>query len=81
MPSVVAPGRRRPITRSHAEIGWRSSDVSAPVMSGSWWSGTHRSGGSGLSVSPKKPGGATPATVNGWPSTTSVAPTMAGSPP
>ena len=25
MPSVVAPGRSRPITRSHAEIGWRSS--------------------------------------------------------
>ena len=38
MPSVVAPGRRRPITRSHAEIGWRRIDVS-PLISGSCWSG------------------------------------------
>ena len=78
MPSMVAPGRRRPITRSHDEIGWRSSDVSAPVMSGSCCSGTHMSGGSARSVSPKKPGGVTPATVNAWPSMTSVAPTIDG---
>jgi hypothetical protein len=63
MPAIDAPGRSRPITRSHDEMGWRSSDVVAPVMSGSCCSGTHRSGGSARSVSPKNPGGVTPATV------------------
>ena len=32
MPSVVAPGLRRPMTRSQAETGWRSSEL-APVTS------------------------------------------------
>ena len=77
MPSVVAPGRSRPITRSHAETGWRRSDVS-PLISGSCCSGIHRSGGSPRSVSPKNPGGVTPTTVNGCPSMTSVAPTIDG---
>ena len=81
MPSIVAPGRRRPITRSQEEIGCRSNDVSAPAISGSCCSGTHRSGGSARSVSPKKPGGVTPATVNAWPSMTSVEPTIEVSPP
>ena len=81
MPSIEAPGRSRPITRSHAEIGWRRSDVSAPAISGSCCNGTHMSGGSAFSVSPKNPGGVTPATVKAWPSTTSVAPTIEGSPP
>ena len=80
MPSVVAPGFSRPITRSHADTGWRSSAVS-PAISGSWCSGIHRSGGSPRSVSPKKPGPVTPMTVNGWPSRTSVAPTIFGSAP
>ncbi len=74
MPSVVAPGLRRPMTRSQAETGWRSSEL-APVIIGSCCSGIQRSGGLLRSVSPKKPGGATPATVNGWPSMTSVWPT------
>ena len=39
------------------------------------------SGGLARRVSPKKAGGATPATVIGRPSTTSVAPTIDGSPP
>ena len=68
MPSTVAPGRRRPITRSHEEIGCRSSDVSVPAISGSCCNGTHMSGGSAFSVSPKKPGGVTPATVKACPS-------------
>jgi hypothetical protein len=34
MPSVVAPGLRRPMTRSQAETGWRSSEL-APVTIGS----------------------------------------------
>ena len=80
MPSVVAPGRSRPITRSHAEIGCRSS-VFSPLMTGSCCTGIHMSGGSPRSVSPKNPGGVTPTTVNGCPSTTSVEPTTAGSPP
>ena len=50
-------------------------------MSGSCCSGIHRSGGSPRNVSPKNPGGVTPTTVNGWPSTTSVAPTIDGSAP
>ena len=66
MPSVVAPGRSRPITRSQAEMGWRRIDVS-PLISGSCWSGIQRSGGSPRSVSPKNPGGVTPTTVNGCP--------------
>jgi len=37
--------RSRPITRSQAEIGWRRI-VPLPAMSGSCWSGIHRSGGS-----------------------------------
>ena len=80
MPSIEAPGRRRPIARSHAATGWRSSELS-PAISGSCWSGIQRSGGSPRSVSPKNPGGATPMTVNGWPSTTNVEPTTEGSPP
>ena len=80
MPSVVAPGFSRPMTRSHADIGCRSSAVS-PVISGSWWSGIQRSGGSPRSVSPKKPGPVMPTTVNGCPSRTSVAPTIYGSAP
>ncbi len=52
MPSVVAPGCRRPMTRSQAEMGWRSSEVSLPAMSGSCCSGSHRSGGLAFSVSP-----------------------------
>ncbi len=39
------------------------------------------SGGLPRSVSPKNPGGATPITVNGWPSTTKVEPTTEGSDP
>ena len=49
-------------------------------MSGSCCSGSHRSGGSARSVSPKNPGGVTPATVNDWPSMTSVDPTTDASP-
>ena len=80
IPSVVAPGRRRPMTRSHADTGCRRI-VFPPLMTGSCWSGIHMSGGSPRSVSPKNPGGVTPATVNGCPSTTNVAPTTDGSPP
>jgi hypothetical protein len=67
------------MTRNHAPIGCRSSDVS-PLISGSCCSGIHMSGGSPRNVSPKNPGGATPSTVKGFPSMTSVAPTIAGSP-
>ena len=45
MPSIDAPGRSRPITRSHAETDWRSSEL-LPLMSGSCCSGIHKSGGS-----------------------------------
>jgi len=34
MSAVVAVGRRRPITRSQADIGWRRIEVS-PLISGS----------------------------------------------
>ena len=81
MPSIVASARSRPITRSHADMGWRSSDVSAPLMSGSCCSGSQRSGGSARRVSPKNPGGAIPETVNACPSIISVEPTTEGSPP
>jgi hypothetical protein len=80
MPSVAAPGRSRPMTRSQAATGCRRMEVS-PLISGSCWSGNHRSGGSGFSVSPKNPGGITPATVNAWPSMTTVDPTIVASPP
>ena len=80
MPSTEAPGRSRPITRSHAETGWRSSEP-PPAISGSCCSGIQRSGGLPRSVSPKNPGGAMPMTVNGCPSTTKVEPTTEGSPP
>ena len=31
MPSIEAPGRRRPITRNHAEMGWCSSALSPSI--------------------------------------------------
>ena len=34
MPSTVAPGRRRPMTRSHADTGWRRIDA-PPLIKGS----------------------------------------------
>ena len=80
IPAIEAPGRRRPIMRSHAETGWLSS-AALPSIIGSCWTGSQISGGSLRSVSPKNPGGATPMTVNGWPSMTKFEPTTFGSPP
>ena len=57
----------------HAQPGARSAAGAAsspPAIIGSCCSGIQRSGGSPRSVSPKKPGGATPTTVNGCPSMT-----------
>ena len=64
IPSTEAPGRNRPIMRSHAETDWCSSSPSPSIM-GSFWTGIQISGGSLSSVSPKKPAGATPITVKG----------------
>ena len=60
-PAVEAPGRRRPIIRSHAPADWRSN-VPSPAIIGSCCTGIQISGGSLRNVSPKKPGGATPIT-------------------
>ena len=48
---------------------------------GSCCTGIQISGGSLRKVSPKKPGGVTPITVNGCPSTTKLEPTTEGSAP
>src|SRR5580693_546520 len=77
MPAVVAPGRKRPMTRSHADGDWRSNDPEG-LMIGSCCVGIHRSGGSLRSVSPKNPGGAMPITVNGCPSMKNAEPTTDG---
>src|ERR1700733_9974896 len=66
IPAVDAPGRKRPITRSHADGDWRSNPDG--FMTGSCCNGIHKSGGSPRRVSPKNPGGAMPITVNGCPS-------------
>ena len=79
-PSGDAPGFSRPMTRSHAEIGCRSS-VLPPAINGSCCSGIQTSGGLPRSVSPKNPGGAMPTTVNGRPSMTKDDPTTDGSAP
>src|SRR6266436_3968173 len=62
--------------RSHADTGWRNRLPSAFII-GSCCRGTQMSGGSLSRVSPKNPGGATPITVTGWPSTTHAHPPAA----
>jgi len=52
MPSVVAPGRNRPIMRSHAETGWRSK-AAFGIHHRFLLKGTQISGGSLSRVSPK----------------------------
>ena len=80
MPSVEAPGRSRPMTRSHADTDWRSRAIPA-VDERLLVNRDPEIGRIAPSVSPKNPGGATPTIVNGWPSTTKVAPTTDVSPP
>ena len=68
------------MTRSHADTDC-CSNAPSPSMTGSWFSGSQRSGGSPRSVSPKNPAGATPTIVTGCPCARNVAPTTAGSAP
>src|SRR5436190_10420014 len=75
-PSTEAPERNRPMTRREAVMGWCKREFD-PLMSGSCWRGIQSSGGSPRSVSPKKPGGAMPVTLNALPSTMSVDPMTA----
>ena len=81
MPAVEAPGRSRPITRNHADDRLMQQCAVTSDDGFLLAAGIQRSGGSPRSVSPKNPGGATPITVKGWPSTMKVEPTTAVSPP
>ena len=74
----------RPQAADHAQPGGRRIGAAARLRRQSWVPGARGiqiSGGSLRSVSPKNPGGATPITVNGWPSTMKVEPTTEGSLP
>ena len=68
------------MTNSQGEVDCRNREPS-PAIVGSCCSGIQRSGGNARTVSPKNPAAATPMTVNGRPSSTSVEPTTDGSDP
>src|SRR5882724_5186708 len=80
IPSTLAPGFNRPIARSQFGIVSFSNELD-PRSIGSCCNGSQNAGGEELTVSPKKPGGAIPTTVNGCPSMLKVAPTTDGSLP